>query len=95
MPYRLTRQAEADLIAIYVAGFIEFGVPQAENYLDSLTDAFRLLADNPAIARLRREFGPPVRIHPHRAHIIIYQEIGSDILILRVRHGREDWARTD
>jgi toxin ParE1/3/4 len=36
-----------------------------------------------------------VRIHPHRAHIIIYQDMGADILIIRIRHGREDWARSD
>jgi hypothetical protein len=32
-------------------------------------------------------------IHPHGAHIIIYRDIDSDILIIRVRHGREDWLR--
>ncbi len=95
MAYRLTRKAEEDLTGIYLAGVREFGVDQAEAYLAELLRTFELLALNPALARLRKEFRPTVRIHPHRAHIVIYRDIGPDILIIRVRHGREDWRRDE
>lgn len=45
------------------------------------------------MARVRGEFEPPVRIHPWKAHVIVYVIEGDDILVVRVRHGREDWAR--
>jgi toxin ParE1/3/4 len=53
---------------------------------------FALLSDNPRIARLRNELSPPLRIHPFKAHLIIYVVDGDDdIYVLRVRHGHEDW----
>jgi toxin ParE1/3/4 len=32
---------------------------------------------------------PSVRIHPSAAHVIV--DAADDVLIVRVRHGREDW----
>ncbi len=37
------------------------------------------------------ELNPAVRIHRYISHMIIYENEGDDILIIRVRHGREDW----
>jgi len=37
----------------------------------------------------------PVRCHPHGAHMIIYSDHLEDVVvILRVRHAREDWEDT-
>ncbi|TPW26418.1 type II toxin-antitoxin system RelE/ParE family toxin [Martelella alba] len=92
MTYRLTRKAEGDLIAIYIAGVEGFGIAQAERYHAELGDVFDLLADNPYLARERTELSPPIRVHPHGSHIILYRiEDDSSILIVRVRHAREDW----
>jgi toxin ParE1/3/4 len=53
---------------------------------------FGLIAANPRMARERLELSPPMRIYPSKAHLIIYRiEEGGDILIVRVRHGHEDW----
>lgn len=92
MGYRLTRKAEDDLIAIYRTGAEEFGVGQAERYFAALEEAFGFLAAYPRAARERREINPPVRAHLHKSHLIVYLIQGDDILILRVRHAREDWA---
>ncbi|WP_264319382.1 type II toxin-antitoxin system RelE/ParE family toxin [Rhizobium terrae] len=50
-----------------------------------------MLADNPRMARERRELKPPMRLHPHQAHVIAYTIREHDILIVRVLHGRQDW----
>ncbi|MCJ1901241.1 MULTISPECIES: type II toxin-antitoxin system RelE/ParE family toxin [Paracoccus] len=63
MKYKTTRQADEDIINIYVHGATAYGVGQAEAYLAELTASFSLLADNPYLARERPEFDPPVRIH--------------------------------
>lgn len=92
MPYRTTRAADADIIAIYATGAASFGTAQAERYHAGLVETFDLLAANPGMARERAEFSPPVRVHPHRAHVIVYVGDEHGILIVRVLHGRQDPA---
>lgn len=89
--YRLTRKAEDDTIRIYLGGLARFGPKQADQYHNELTGLFQLLALNPKMAKERFELTPPVRIHPHKAHVVVYLEEEDEILIVRIRHGHEDW----
>jgi toxin ParE1/3/4 len=51
-----------------------------------------LIAKNPQMAREREEISPPVRIHPFKAHLIVYQiEQNGSVFILRIRNAFEDW----
>ncbi len=93
MAYQISQKAEDDLINIYVEGFRLFGRVQAEKYHVRLEKTFEALAINPGMGTERLEISPPVRIFPTSAHIVIYTiEATGDILIARVRHGREDWV---
>lgn len=76
---------------IYAEGVVDYGVVQADLYHDQLFDLFDLLAENPQMARERPELVPPVRAHPYKSHVVIYKTEAPDILIIRVRHGSEDW----
>jgi toxin ParE1/3/4 len=92
LPYRLTRAAEEDVIGVYIEGARQFGAIQAEKYHLDMENAFDLIGRNPRIARERTEINPPVRVQPCRSHLIIYVVEDDGVpLILRVRHGREDW----
>lgn len=92
MAYTLTRAAEADIINIYLEGATLFGVNQAERYAQELVRSFEFLSTHPKAARERLEINPPVRIHPSGVHMIVYEiDPNGDVLIIRVRHGREDW----
>ena len=85
------QEAEEDLIGIYVSGARDFGNAQAERFYAGLEQAFDFLSEFPRAARERTEISPPVRVHPYRSHLIIYMVAEDDVLILRVRHGHEDW----
>ena len=92
MGFRLTVQAEDDIVGIAEAGLRLFGETQALNYHLQLFDVFELIAANPQMARERNEFTPPVRVHPFKAHLIIYVLTQNDeVLIVRIRHSHEDW----
>jgi toxin ParE1/3/4 len=91
MPYRTTRQADQDIIGIYLWGCREYGQAQAERYHAELAATLDLIADNPRIARERAELTPPVRLHPFQSHMIVYLLDESGVLIIRVLHGRQDW----
>jgi len=92
MAYKLSARAGDDIFNIYLEGVRLFGVEQAEKYYAGLERAFEFLSYNPKAARERLEISPPVRVHPYRSHIIVYLvDNEDDVLILRIRHGREDW----
>jgi toxin ParE1/3/4 len=90
--YRLTPRARADLEEIWVYTADTWSSAQVDRYLAGLAKTFELLADMPEIARERTEFMPPVRLHPHQAHLIVCRVEVDHILVVRVPSGREDWA---
>lgn len=92
MTYKLSAKAEEDIVRVYRESFRLFGAEQAEKYYAGLEGVFQFLSETPKAARERTEITPPVRVHPYQSHIIVYLvDDNGDILILRVRHGREDW----
>jgi toxin ParE1/3/4 len=93
MTYRTTRQADQDIIDIYLHGYGQFGQKQAEQYHEGLAAVLDLIADNPRMARERPEFTPPVRLHPYRSHLIVYRLDDAGVLVVRILHGRQDWER--
>jgi len=95
MGFRLSIAAEEDVIGIAEQGIRLFGPVQARQYHDELFAIFDMIAANPRMARERPELSPLMRIHPFKAHLVVYRiEKDGGILIVRVRHGHEDWARS-
>ncbi|UXS05313.1 type II toxin-antitoxin system RelE/ParE family toxin [Agrobacterium tumefaciens] len=93
MPFNLSVQAEEDIVSIAEEGIRVFGALVAKRYHDELFALFELIAANPRMARERNEISPPVRIHPFKAHLIVYRTIeNGSILVIRIRHGHEDWG---
>lgn len=89
--YRTTRLADDDIIDIYVTGVANFGAARAERYHAGLLDAFELIARHPHLAPERPEFIPPVRLHRHEAHHLVYALDEEGTLIVRVLHRRQAW----
>lgn len=90
MIFKKTAETDQDLIDIYLYGFINFGEQQVEKYYAELGETLHLLAANPYLCRERKEFKPPVRIHRHNSHSIIYTIEKSHILIIRILHKSMD-----
>lgn len=78
-------------MALYMQGAQQFGERQADRYHDDLIAVFERLADFPRIGMVRVGIDPPVRALSHGSHVIVYREEPEGVLILRVRHGHEDW----
>lgn len=69
-----------------------FGAGPAKRYHDELFALFDLIAVNPRITHERDEIDPPVRVHPFKAHLIVYLiEDDETVFVIRIRHG-QDWA---
>lgn len=93
MSYDLSFEAENDVIEAYVYGFENFGEAQAETYGQGLKECFELIAAHPRLGREHTEFTPPVRIHHHASHYIVYDIRGDDVFIIRVLPDRADLTR--
>ncbi len=91
MRWRVSDSADRDLTQLYLQGIERFGFAQAEKYFDDLHAAFDRLAAYPNAGRLRQEVTPPVRMLPFRSHLIFYDIEDDGVVIVRVRHGFEDW----
>ncbi|MDM9649321.1 type II toxin-antitoxin system RelE/ParE family toxin [Rhizobium sp. S163] len=93
MPFRLSAEAEEDIVSIAEEGIRIFGALVARQYHDELFALLEIIASNPRIARERHEISPPVRIHPFKAHLVVYRvDVDGSIFVIRIRHGHEDWA---
>ena len=84
-------RAEADLDEIWSYTVERWSEGQAVAYLTGLDRTLRLLAEFPETARLREEFVPPVRIHPYRAHLIVFLADERGLDVVRVVHARANW----
>ena len=91
--YRFTRRAARDLEAIAEYTIDRFGIEQARHYRDQLGACFRQIADNPGLGRCAEQLGAGLRRYEYRSHIIFYQAVESDIMIVRVLHYRMDVRR--
>lgn len=92
MSYEISVKAEEDMLHLYVDGAKRHGIDQAERYYAGLIRQFETLTLNPELYHERTEIDPPVRVCPYGVYVVIYMvtETGQ-VLIIRVRHGREDW----
>lgn len=90
-PYRLTPQAIDDLDDIWRFTAETWSIEQADRYVDALTRVFEALAAFPTMTRERTEFDPPVRIHTHQGHLVVYTVAGEHMTVLRLLGGRQDW----
>ncbi|MFN7102258.1 MAG: type II toxin-antitoxin system RelE/ParE family toxin [Pseudorhizobium sp.] len=86
--FRLTQQADRDLLDIFIYGLEVFGTLQAERYGDGLHACLQLLADNPRMGRLAPALGEQVRRHEHQSHVVLYEEDTYGILVLAIVHSR-------
>lgn len=76
---------------IFVDGADRFGLAQADKYHDGLEAVCvsRRVSARGALATRNRPAGARA---PYKAHLIVYDiEADDGIVVLRVRHGREDW----
>jgi toxin ParE1/3/4 len=88
--WTLRPAADADLSDIWQRSATQWGVAQAERYIDGLFAVFDLLTEYPELARERSDFVPPVRVHPAGSHLVIYRVEERTVDIIRVLHARQN-----
>lgn len=87
--FRLTLAAEEDVadIAEYLS---ERSRAAAENVLEEIEGACRLLGEHPGVGRHRDEIGHGVMSFPIGSYVSFYEDDQSGAVILRILHGHRD-----
>lgn len=88
--YRLSTKAVVDLDGIYEYTVLNFGLPQARNYLDGLHDRFEILAQQPRRGRRAERIAPDLRRYEYRFHVVFYVPEDKGVMIVRVLHESMD-----
>ena len=63
-----------------------WGVDQAENYVDDLYEICRLIAQHPLIGRPYGSIHPTWRRLEHTSHVVLYSRTRSGITVQRIMH---------
>ena len=94
LPCRFAALAEDDLdeIATFIAQENPAG---ALLFIAELKGKCRDIAENPAIYRLREEYGEGVRVTVHGNYLIFHAVRGSALVIERILHGARhlEWVK--
>lgn len=85
-----TRQAEADLLEIWLYIAEEGGLPAADRVLLSVDQKCQALAGSPGMGRRREELAPGLRSFPVGNYVVFYRVREDAIEVIRVLHGARD-----
>jgi toxin ParE1/3/4 len=89
--FRLSPKALQDIEDIWRYTAETWSLDQADRYIDELNSIFLLLVRSPKLGRQYGDIEPPVHIHVHRSHLIVYLPEQGGIVVLRVLGGRQNW----
>ena len=86
---KFSQQASRDIDEIYLYGLINFGEDQADIYSEKVKNlVLETLCRNPEIGRLDTRVNPAIRRLDFESHVIFYDVTETDIVIVRILHGR-------
>lgn len=84
--YRLTPDAQTDLIEIRRYTLKQWGAEQSKKYLLELRQTIRVLSETPTLGKQRHEVGVDVFSFPYVSHVIYYIVNKQQIVIFSVLH---------
>jgi len=84
--YRLTRDAQTDLIEIRRYTIKQWGVEQSKKYLLELRQTIKALSETPTMGKQRHEIENNVFSFPHVSHVIYYTIDKNQLIVFGVLH---------
>ena len=91
--YSLSRRAAIDLGGIHEYTTLNFGLAQAQRYLNGMHQRFEDLARQPMLGRSADQLAPDLRRYEYRSHVVFYMAAHEGVLIVRVLHQSMDVRR--
>ena len=89
----VTPKAESDLTEIWMYTGEEWGVEQADSYLDRLEAGMNQLINHPSLGANYAHVLPGYRRLQVQHHAVFYQVVGPEVRVIRVLHEDMDAPR--
>ncbi|QEW05952.1 type II toxin-antitoxin system RelE/ParE family toxin [Nitrincola iocasae] len=86
--YRLTPDAQSDIIGIRQYTVQQWGETQSQAYLSELRQTIRLIAATPSLGKGRPDVGKEVLSFPYSSHVIYYIVHDKQLVVFGVLHKR-------
>ena len=90
MSYRISDDAETDLLAIWGHTAKTWSEVQADLYIDAFLVRFAWLTKNVGLWTTRPEIGEGLYSYLQKSHVIIFRKKNQCLEILRILHNRMD-----
>ncbi|MEN8169028.1 MAG: type II toxin-antitoxin system RelE/ParE family toxin [Pseudomonadota bacterium] len=84
--YRIRALAQADLESIWLYTYDEWGVIQADLYLNALLHRFDWFAENPTLGKPRDDVKQGYYCFPEGMHLVFYKLKNGQIEIIGIPH---------
>jgi len=86
--YRLTSDAQSDLIEIRRYTLTQWGSSQSKKYLSEIRQAIHLLSETPMLGKQRSDIAAGVFSFPHASHVIYFVLHENQLVVFGVLHKR-------
>ena len=87
--YRLSKRADEDFESLYLFGLLNFGLIQADAYVDGLEERFEQIAAQPDLYPAIDHLKPGYRLSVYQSHSIYYRVDESGVLIIRILRNQD------
>ena len=87
--YQLSKGADEDFESIYLFGLLNFGLIQADAYVDGLEERFEQIAAQPDLYPAIDHLKPGYRLSVYQSHSIYYRVDEGKVLIVRILRNQD------
>lgn len=87
--YQLSKRADEDFESLYLFGLLNFGLIQADAYVDGLEERFEQIAAQPDLYPAIDHLKPGYRLSVYQSHSIYYRVDESGVLIIRILRNQD------
>ncbi len=90
---KLMPKANEDLEGIWYYSYHHFGEPQADRYVEHLSDVLQILSNN-NIGTPRPELGEGIFVLPFERHVIYFLQSPEEIIVIRILNQNQGRLQT-
>lgn len=91
--YKLSTKAAMDIADIYEYGILQFGIRQAQSYLNGLEKNLGVLVKRPELSRKAEYITRNLYRFKYRSHIIFFTLAEDEAFVVRILEQHRDFPR--